>query len=65
MVTEQEREQIQERMAKAGINNLGAFLRRVHETGHIYDADLEELHREHERLWDGVGKILSALADLE
>ena len=100
MVTEQEREQIRERMAKAGINNLGAFLRkmaldgyivkldlpelreivsllrrssnnlnqltrRVHETGHIYDADLEELHREQEQLWDGVGKILSALADLE
>ena len=100
MVTEQEREQIRERMAKAGINNLGAFLRkmaldgyvvkldlpelreivsllrrssnnlnqltrRVHETGHIYDADLEEIHREQERLWDGVGKILSALADLE
>lgn len=100
MVTEQEREQIRERMAKAGINNLGAFLRkmaldgyivkldlpelreivsllrrssnnlnqltrRVHETGHIYDADLEELHREQEQLWDGVGRILSALADLE
>ena len=100
MVTEQEREQIRERMAKTGINNLGAFLRkmaldgyivkldlpelreilsllrrssnnlnqltrRVHETGHIYDADLEELHREQEQLWDGVGRILSALADLE
>ena len=96
MVTEQEREQIQERMAKAGINNLGAFLRkmaldgyivkldlpelreilsllrrssnnlnqltrRVHETGHIYDADLEEIHRDQERFWSGANEVLSRL----
>ena len=46
-------------------NNLNQLTRRVHETGHIYDADLEEIHREQEQLWDGVGNILSALADLE
>ena len=46
-------------------NNLNQLTRRVHETGYIYDADLEEMHRQQEQLWDGVGKILSALADLE
>ena len=46
-------------------NNLNQLTRRVHETGHIYDADLEEIHRDQERLWTGLGKILSVLAVLE
>ena len=43
-------------------NNLNQLTRRVHETGHIYDADLVELHQGYDRLWDGMGKILSALS---
>ena len=46
-------------------NNLNQLTRRVHETGHIYDADLEEIHQDQKQLWDGMGKILSSLADLE
>ena len=46
-------------------NNLNQLTRRVHETGHIYDADLDEIHRDQERLWAGFGKILSVLAVLE
>lgn len=46
-------------------NNLNQLTRRAHETGHIYDADLEEIHREQEQLWESIGKILSALSVLE
>ena len=46
-------------------NNLNQLARRVHETGHIYDADLEEIHRDQEQLWGGMGKIMSSLAVLE
>ena len=35
-------------------NNLNQLTRRVHETGRIYDADLEDISRRQEALWDGV-----------
>lgn len=46
-------------------NNLNQLTKRVHETGRIYDADLEDLQQSHERLWDAVRDILSALAKLK
>ena len=45
-------------------NNLNQLTKRVHETGRIYDADLEDLQQNHERLWDAARDILSALAKL-
>ena len=45
-------------------NNLNQLTKRVHETGRIYDADLEDLRQSHERLWDAAGDILAALAKL-
>lgn len=45
-------------------NNLNQLTKRVHETGRIYDADLEDLRQTHERLWDAARDILSALAKL-
>ena len=45
-------------------NNLNQLTKRVHETGRIYDADLEDLRQSHERLWDAARDILSALAKL-
>ncbi len=45
-------------------NNLNQLTKRVHETGRIYDADLEDLRQTHERLWDATRDILSALAKL-
>ena len=35
-------------------NNLNQLTRRVHETGRIYDADLEDISQRQEALWDGV-----------
>ena len=46
-------------------NNLNQLTKRVHETGRIYDADLEDLRQNHERLWDAARDILSALAKLK
>ena len=39
-------------------NNLNQLTRRVHETGRIYDADLEDISQGHERLWDAARDIL-------
>ena len=35
-------------------NNLNQLTRKVHETGRIYDADLEDISQRQEQLWDGV-----------
>ena len=45
-------------------NNLNQLTKRVHETGRIYDADLEELQQSQERLWDAAQSILAALSKL-
>ena len=45
-------------------NNLNQLTKRVHETGRIYDADLEDLLKNQERLWDAARDILAALAKL-
>lgn len=46
-------------------NNLNQLTRRVHETGRFYDADLEELRQNHERLWDAAQSILTSLAKIQ
>lgn len=38
-------------------NNLNQLTRRVHETGRIYDADLEDIAQRQEQLWEGVKEI--------
>lgn len=45
-------------------NNLNQLTKRVHETGRIYDADLEGLRQNQERLWDAAKAILDTLAKL-
>ena len=45
-------------------NNLNQLTRRVHETGRIYDADLEEISKRQEQIWEGLSKILTQLAKL-
>ena len=45
-------------------NNLNQLARRAHETGRIYDADLEDITRRQEALWDGVHQVLTQLAKL-
>ena len=45
-------------------NNLNQLARRAHETGRIYDADLEDISRRQEALLDGVHQVLTQLAKL-
>ena len=45
-------------------NSLNQLTRRVHETGRIYDADLEDISQRQEALWDGVHQVLTQLAKL-
>ena len=45
-------------------NNLNQLARRAHETGRIYDADLEDIPRRQEAVWDGVHQVLTQLAKL-
>ena len=45
-------------------NNLNQLTRRVHETGRVYDADLEDIAQRQEQLWEGVKEILTQLSRL-
>ena len=46
-------------------NNLNQLTRRVHETGRIYDADLEDINQSYEKLWEAAQKILTSLAKIQ
>lgn len=45
-------------------NNLNQLTKRVHETGRIYYADLEDIHRSQDRIWTAVEKVVATLAKL-
>ena len=45
-------------------NNLNQLTRKVHETGRVYDADLEDISQRQEQLWEGVREILTQLSKL-
>ena len=42
-------------------NNINQVARRVHETGNLYDTDLEDILQKQQELWAGVNEILSRL----
>ena len=99
MVSERERELIEQKMAQMGTRNMGAYLRKIavdgyvvnldlsavgelvsllrrcsnnlnqltrraHETGNVYEADIEDLRQNYDRLWGMAGKILTELSDI-
>lgn len=45
-------------------NNLNQLTRRAHETGNIYEADIEGVRQDYERLWDMAGQILTRLSEI-
>lgn len=45
-------------------NNLNQLTRKVHETGRIYDADLDDISQRQEQLWEGTREILTQLSQL-
>lgn len=46
-------------------NNLNQLTKRVHETGRVYDADLEDIVQNQDRLWRAANDILAALAQIK
>lgn len=46
-------------------NNLNQLTKRVHETARIYDADIESLRMEFDRLLNAADVLLSRLAALQ
>lgn len=46
-------------------NNLNQIAKRVNETGRVYDADIECLLENQERLWTAANEILARLAALK
>lgn len=46
-------------------NNINQLTKRVHETGRIYEADLEDIKQNQERLWDAAQKIIMILSAVE
>ena len=45
-------------------NDVNQLTRKVHETGRVYDADLEDISQQQEKLWEGVREILTQLSKL-
>ncbi|WP_156991385.1 plasmid mobilization protein [Caproicibacter fermentans] len=46
-------------------SNLNQLTKRVHETGRVYDADLEDIVQNQERLWRAANDILAVLAKIK
>ena len=46
-------------------NNLNQLTRRVHETGRVYVADMEDILQNQERIWQAESGILSRLAAIK
>lgn len=46
-------------------NNLNQLARRVHETGRVYSADMEDILQNQERIWQAASGILSRLASIK
>lgn len=45
-------------------NNLNQLAKRANETGRVYDADLEDVQQNQERLWQAANAILTKLASI-
>lgn len=46
-------------------NNLNQIAKRANETRNIYEADIEDLRRQYDTLWDAANGILSGLAKIK
>jgi hypothetical protein len=46
-------------------NNLNQYAKRAHETGSIYEADVEDVRKNFEQLWEKAGQILTRLSSID
>lgn len=42
-------------------NNINQVARRAHQTGNVYDTDLEDIYQKQQELWEQMNEILSRL----
>lgn len=52
------------RLMRYTSNNINQLTRRVHETGRIYDADLDDILQKQDALWAGMKEILTQLGKI-
>ena len=52
------------RLLRYSSNNLNQLAKRAHETGAIYEMDIQEVRDSYESIWEVVNQIMSALAKL-
>lgn len=45
-------------------NNLNQLTKRVHETGRVYDADMEDIVQKQNDIWAGLNKVLTRLGSI-
>jgi len=45
--------------------NLNQYVKRAHETGSIYEADIEDLRNDYKELWTMIGELYTRLATIE
>ena len=46
-------------------NNLNQYTKRAHETGSIYETDIEDVRQNFEQLWDMANQIMTRLSTIE
>ena len=46
-------------------NSLNQIAKRANETNHIYEADIEDLRRQYDTLWDAANNIMAGLAKIK
>lgn len=52
------------RLLRINSNNLNQYAKRANETGSIYVADIKQLQKEQEELWEMLKKILGRLIEI-
>lgn len=45
-------------------NNLNQLTKRVHETGRVYDADMEDISQKQDAIWAGLNEVLTRLSSV-
>ena len=45
-------------------NNLNQLTKRVHETGRVYDVDMEDIAQKQDAIWAGLNEVLTRLSSV-
>jgi len=53
------------RLLRINSNNLNQIARRANETRSVYEADIEDLRRQYDKLWDAANGILEGLMKIK